>query len=133
MIADHWRGKSVNSDSLIDEESKQSLNPSKDGLFSFQFLHCRLALFYIACRVWNGEQGAEKAVHNSFRVDSRTAREFADEGTFRSWLLRVPIDEALPVHHRRDDVNVRKRCVGTDDNLEVFGDTRTSDILCVGA
>lgn len=114
---------------LSKEESRLG-GPSKDGLFDFRLLHCRLVLFYIACHVLDGEQGAEeKAVHNSFRVDCRTAREFADERTFRSWVLRVLIDEALLIRHRRDEVNFGKRCVGTDDNLKGFGNTRTSDIL----
>jgi AraC-like DNA-binding protein len=129
----HWRGKSMNSNSLIDEESKQPPNPSTDDLFSLRFLHCRSALFYIACRVLDGEQGAEEAVHNGFRVGSRTAREFTDEGIFRGWILRGLIDEALLIRHRRDEVKVGKRCIGTNANLECPGDTRTSDILCTGA
>jgi AraC-like DNA-binding protein len=47
IIVDHWRGKSGNSDSLVDEELERSPNRSKGALFSLQFLRCWPTLFYI--------------------------------------------------------------------------------------
>jgi hypothetical protein len=131
VIVDHWPGKSVNSDSLTDKELKQPLDPSKDGLFSVRFLRCRPELFFIACRVLDGEQGAEETVHGSFRVDSCTAREFADEGTFRNWLLTVLIDEALLIRHCRDEVNVGKDVLEpmTTSRVLAIGGRRTSWVL----
>ena len=52
-------------------------------------------LRFIACRVLGGPEHANKAVENCWHTASRRAPRFDREGEFRSWLLRVLIDEAL--------------------------------------
>ena len=49
----------------------------------------------IACRVLGSDEGAADAVQNCFVTASRNLPTFESEGAFRSWLLRVLIDEAL--------------------------------------
>jgi hypothetical protein len=54
----------------------------------------RGALHFIACRVLGGTEGAELAVLNCWLRASRNPPTFDREGAFRSWLLRILIDEA---------------------------------------
>jgi DNA-directed RNA polymerase specialized sigma24 family protein len=63
-------------------------------LFSDWFSRCRGALHFTACRVLGGPEGAELAVQNCWLRASRNPPTFDREGAFRSWLLRILIDEA---------------------------------------
>jgi len=49
----------------------------------------------IACRVLSNCERAEKAIRNCWHTASHYSPRFECEGAFRSWLLRVLIDEAL--------------------------------------
>jgi DNA-directed RNA polymerase specialized sigma24 family protein len=63
-------------------------------LFNDWFSRCRGALHFTACRVLGGTEGAELAVQNCWLRASRNPPTFDREGAFRSWLLRILIDEA---------------------------------------
>jgi DNA-directed RNA polymerase specialized sigma24 family protein len=64
-------------------------------VFAARFSHCRGLLHFIACRVLGTNEGAEDAVKSCWRSASRNPLKFEYEGAFRSWLLRILIDEAL--------------------------------------
>jgi len=63
------------------------------AIFPHRFLRYRL-LHFIACRVLGDEVRAPIAI--AFRY----APHFEDDGSFRSWLVRVLIGEALPFSAR---------------------------------
>jgi hypothetical protein len=74
-------------------------HPNPDGevsedLFNQQFSHCREMLHFIACRILTSVDEAEKAVRNCRRTASRDCPQFQNEGAFKSWLVRILIDEA---------------------------------------
>jgi DNA-directed RNA polymerase specialized sigma24 family protein len=52
-------------------------------------------LHIIACRILDEPEQAKKAVENCWHSASALAPRFEYEGAFRSWLVRVLIDEAL--------------------------------------
>jgi DNA-directed RNA polymerase specialized sigma24 family protein len=66
------------------------------------FSRCFGVLHFIACRVLGGPEGADLAIANCWVVASRSAPSFVSEGAFRSWLLRVLIDEALIIRRQGD-------------------------------
>src|SRR5258707_6808267 len=57
----------------------------------------------IACRVLGDEKKAPIAIQNSWRTASRNPPRFEYEGAFRSWLVTVPIDEALAILRERSE------------------------------
>jgi hypothetical protein len=63
--------------------------------FRARFSRCYRLLHFIACRVLGGPEQADDAIENCRRTASRNLRRFEYEGAFRSWLVRVLIDEAL--------------------------------------
>ena len=69
--------------------------------FDEKFPRCLGPLHFIACRVLGGSEGADVAVRKCWRTASRNPRKFDREGEFRSWLLRVLIDEALAILNDR--------------------------------
>jgi mannose-6-phosphate isomerase-like protein (cupin superfamily) len=74
--------------------------PDHSGVFEDWFSRCRGLLHFTACRVLGGRDGAELAVENCRITASRNPPRFDREGAFRSWLLRVLINEALAILHR---------------------------------
>ena len=83
---------------------------SEDKLFSeiqnetsapdTQLRRYRGLLYFVASRVLEDRQGAEEAVENCLRAARRNPPTFDSEGAFRSWLLRILIDEALQILHQ---------------------------------
>ena len=65
-------------------------------IFVRRFLRGYRLLNFIARRVL-GNEGAPIAVQNCWRTASRNPPHFECEGAFRSWLVRVLIDEALAI------------------------------------
>ena len=65
--------------------------------FRARFSRCYRLLHFIACRVLGGPEQADDAIENCRRTASRHPPRFEYEGAFRSWLLRVLIDEALAI------------------------------------
>jgi hypothetical protein len=70
-------------------------------VFDEWFSRCLGPLHFIACRVLGGSEGAEVAVQNCWLSASRNPPTFDREGEFRSWLLRVLIDEASAILNDR--------------------------------
>lgn len=64
-------------------------------IFEARFWRCHRMLHFIACRVLGGSERAGEAIGSCWRKASRHPQRFEQEGEFRSWLLRVVIDEAL--------------------------------------
>jgi DNA-directed RNA polymerase specialized sigma24 family protein len=67
--------------------------------FDTSFWRCRRTLHFIAFRIVGGNDGAECAVSNCWRRASRHRPSFDGEGMFRSWLMRILINEALAILH----------------------------------
>ena len=70
-------------------------------VFAARFSRCRGLLHFIACRVLGSDERADEAVKNCWRSASRDRPPFEPEGAFRSWLLRILIDEALAILRRK--------------------------------
>jgi DNA-directed RNA polymerase specialized sigma24 family protein len=65
------------------------------ALFNSRFWRCDRLLHFIACRILDVPEQANRAVENCWHSASARAPHFEYEGAFRSWLVRVLIDEAL--------------------------------------
>jgi len=52
---------------------------------------------FIATRVLGGPERADDAIENCWRRASRNPQYFEYEGAFRSWLVRILIEEALGI------------------------------------
>ena len=70
-------------------------------VFAARFSRCRGLLHLIACRVLGSNERAEDAVKSCWRSASRNPPQFEHEGAFRSWLLRILIDEALALLRKK--------------------------------
>jgi DNA-directed RNA polymerase specialized sigma24 family protein len=73
-----------------DGESSEDIQST----FELQFSRSCELLHFIACRILNCVQEAEQAVKNCRLAASRNPPRFSSEGAFRSWLVRILIDEA---------------------------------------
>lgn len=71
------------------------------AVFAARFSRCRPLLRFIACCVLNDTQRAEVAIESCWLTASRNPPRFEYEGAFRSWLLRVLIDEALAILRKK--------------------------------
>lgn len=69
--------------------------------FELQFSSCREMLHFIACRILTSVDLAETAVRNCHRTASRNPPRFQNEGAFKSWLVRILIDEATLLLRKR--------------------------------
>jgi len=65
-----------------------------------QLSRYRGLLYFVASRVLEDRQGAEEAVENCLLAAIRNPPTFDSEGAFRSWLIRILIDEALQILHQ---------------------------------
>jgi hypothetical protein len=63
------------------------------------FLRCYRSLHFTACRILGSQQRATLAVKNCCLTASRNPPTFDREGDFRSWLLRILIEETLAILH----------------------------------
>jgi DNA-directed RNA polymerase specialized sigma24 family protein len=79
----------------------QQENP-KD--FEARLSRCRGLLHFVACRVLRSCEVADEAVERCLLKAGGDRHEFEYEGAFRSWLVRILIDEALLilVERKRD-------------------------------
>ena len=84
--------------------------------FEVRFRRCRRLLHYLACRVLGGPEGADRAVEKCWLTASRNPPQFDYEGAFRSWLVRVLIDEALVI--LREDRNQNGQMVRDEARLD---------------
>jgi DNA-directed RNA polymerase specialized sigma24 family protein len=67
------------------------------AVFNDRFERSRSLLHFIARRILGCTAGAELAVRNCWHRASRNPPQFEHEGAFRSWLLRILINEALAI------------------------------------
>jgi len=89
-------------------------------LFQLRFSRCRQLLRFIATRVLGGSERVEDAIENCWRTVSPNPLHFEHESAFRSWLLRVLIDEALAIRNHnqeapRVEVHPRRDFFGARD------------------
>jgi DNA-directed RNA polymerase specialized sigma24 family protein len=66
-------------------------------VFEARFSRCRELLFFLAGRVLGDSEQAEEAVENCWRTASRNPPQFEYESAFRSWVVRLLVDEALAI------------------------------------
>jgi DNA-directed RNA polymerase specialized sigma24 family protein len=79
---------------------QEGFAPQRPEVFDTWFSRSRKILHFVACRVLGGPERAELAIHNCWLTASQKRPSFDREGAFRSWLVRVLIDEALAILHR---------------------------------
>ena len=76
------------------------------AIFAARFSRCYRSLQFIGSRVLGGPEGVEDAIDNCWFAASRNPPKFETEGAFRSWLLRLLIDEALAILYKNRTGNV---------------------------
>jgi DNA-directed RNA polymerase specialized sigma24 family protein len=90
-----------------DRQSRQSREDRREDtkdIFELQFSHSRRLLLFVARRILNCAQEAEEAVKNCRLTASCNPPAFSSEGAFKSWLVRILIDEAtLMLRKRQND------------------------------
>ena len=69
--------------------------------FASRFLRSRPLLYALANRILESVEETEVAVQNCLRSASYNPPHFESEGAFRSWLVRVLMDEALAILRER--------------------------------
>jgi hypothetical protein len=77
------------------------------GVFNDRFARSRSLLYFTASRILGCPGDAELAVRNCWRRASRNPTRFTRDGEFRSWLVRLLIDEALAILHRAGSTGPR--------------------------
>ena len=65
--------------------------------FDARFSRCYNLLQFITRRILGNSEEIEDVIENCRVKASQSCLEFEDEGAFRSWLVRVLIDEALTI------------------------------------
>jgi DNA-directed RNA polymerase specialized sigma24 family protein len=81
----------------LEPDSKSGPDFQSENLqraFEVQFSRNHELLYFIACRILNCPQEAEEAVKNCLRTASQNPPDCGSEGAFKSWLVRILIDEA---------------------------------------
>jgi DNA-directed RNA polymerase specialized sigma24 family protein len=71
-------------------------------IFAARFARCRGLLRFIAFRVLGSSEEAENALQSCWITASCDPPKFEYEGAFRSWLLRILIDEALIILREKE-------------------------------
>lgn len=81
----------------------KSLSNSEGNLEALDVLFSRYrrVLSLVAYRVLGNHKQAEDAVQNCLRSASENPPRFKHEGVFRSWLVRVLIDEAVSILNKQ--------------------------------
>jgi asparagine synthetase B (glutamine-hydrolysing) len=78
---------------LVNRTSYESLSRPSD--FESRFSKNRKLIAFVARRLLDSHEDAETAVKECFKTASRNPPGFTNDGAFRSWILRIVIDEAL--------------------------------------
>ena len=69
--------------------------------FETRFSRYHGLLRFVACRVLPDGEGVAEAIGNCRARASQNLPEFEQEGAFRSWLVRILLDEAIAIRRRR--------------------------------
>jgi len=85
-------------------DTSETIRMSNDGhehsaLFEARFSRCHQILCFLARRVLGSSEHVQVAVENCRITASQNPPTFDYEGAFRSWLVRILIDEALAILH----------------------------------
>jgi DNA-directed RNA polymerase specialized sigma24 family protein len=75
----------------------------RENTFELQFSRSCELLHFIASRILNCVQEAEEAVKNCRLKASRNPPRFSNEGAFKSWLVRILIDEATLLRRKQNN------------------------------
>ena len=93
----------------MDDGLKENL-----AIFNASFRRCRKLLYFVARRLLNcidesarSDRLAKDAVQRCHFSASQDPPEFQYEGAFRSWLIRVLIDEALVIRQTNCKPNLQ--------------------------
>jgi len=97
IVDRYWLGETSAVATFLQEGPKEF-----DGRFS----RCFGLMHFIACRILGSSEGAAEAIENCRAKASRNPPNFEREGAFRSWLVRVLIDEALAVLRKNRAANL---------------------------
>jgi RNA polymerase sigma-70 factor (ECF subfamily) len=81
----------------VDVSTEEHECPS---VFEERFARYKGLLFFIARRVVSNDDRADEAVRNGWLRTSLKPPRFEEEGAFRSWLLRILIDEAMSIRRQ---------------------------------
>jgi DNA-directed RNA polymerase specialized sigma24 family protein len=89
--------------------------------FDARFSRCLRLLHFLACRVLGGPERAHEAVEGCWLTASRNPPRFEYEGAFRSWLVRVLIDEALAILRNETKSGAKgvPKLVSTEENWKL--------------
>jgi DNA-directed RNA polymerase specialized sigma24 family protein len=107
--------------------------PGEDpDIFHTRFSRCRRLLHFVAGRVLGGPERTEDVVENCWLKASRNPPRFEYEGAFRSWLVRVLIDEALAILRQNqpsaeNEIRLRRDSFGARNQLH------DREVVLVGA
>jgi DNA-directed RNA polymerase specialized sigma24 family protein len=82
------------------EPDGQSAEESRTT-FDLRFSRSYRLLHFVAHRILHCLEEAEVAVKNCYRTASRNPPAFSNEGAFKSWLVRILIDEATLLLHSK--------------------------------
>jgi Sigma-70 region 2 len=86
--------------------------------FESRFTKNRKLIAFVARRVLECHKEAEAAVRECFKTASHNPPVFANDGAFRSWILRMVIDEALLIlSHKKDGVSTTLRPQHLPDHI----------------
>ena len=93
---------SLNLNLQLHEPVRLWSSADKQMSFYYRASRYRRLLLFVAQRVLGNPDRADMAVENCLYSASRHAPAFDCEGSFRSWLVRMVIDEALAILHGRN-------------------------------
>lgn len=90
------------SDSRTENEGGTLVNPQEHtGGLDRRLARYRRVLLFLADRLLRNHKDAEDAVRNCLSSASLNLPRCEDEGAFRSWLVRILMDEALLILHKK--------------------------------
>jgi len=75
----------------------------QSAVFDARFSRCHEMLYFLAFRVLGSPEQADDVVEKCRITASQNPPTFEYEGAFRSWLLRILIDEALVIVRQREN------------------------------
>ncbi len=84
------------------EPDGQSRDERK-STFELQFSRSRRLLHFVARRILHCIEEADEAVKNCRLTASRNPPRFTSEGAFKSWLVRILIDEATLLLRQKEN------------------------------
>src|SRR3979411_1598410 len=80
------------------------------AVFATWFSRCHRLLYFLACRVLGAPERSDDAIENCWLTASRSPPLFECEGAFRSWVLRILIDEALAIRGHSQEIQEPIAC-----------------------